>query len=64
MVTLRDNLLEYSSAGSGLAVRTKRSHIHDNVFRHNGAYGFSRGVIVYRLVTADATGDRTPRDGG
>ena len=38
-----NNLLEYSSAGSGLAIQTKLSHIHDNIFRHNGQFGFSVG---------------------
>jgi len=42
-IEFRDNLLEYSSAGSGLAILTKRSHIHDNIFRHNGQFGFSVG---------------------
>jgi len=50
MVTLRgesiefcNNLLEYSSAGSGLAILTQRSHYHDNIFRHNGQFGFAVG---------------------
>jgi len=53
-IEFRDNLLEYSSAGSGLAIQTKRSHIHDNIFRHNGQFGFSVGgwenVIENNLV--------------
>lgn len=42
-IDFRNNLLEYSSAGSGLAIRTKRSHIHGNTFRSNGQFGFSLG---------------------
>lgn len=42
-IEFRNNLLEYSSAGSGLAIQTKRSHFHDNIFRHNGQFGFSMG---------------------
>jgi len=42
-IEFRNNLLEYSSAGSGLAIQTKHSRIHDNVFRHNGQFGFSVG---------------------
>ena len=42
-IEFRNNVLEYSSAGSGLAIQTKQSHIHDNIFRHNGQFGFSVG---------------------
>jgi len=42
-IEFRDNLLEYSSAGSGLAIQTRHSHIHDNILRHNGQFGFSVG---------------------
>lgn len=42
-IEFRDNLLEYSSAGSGLGIQTKHSHIHDNIFRSNGQFGFATG---------------------
>ena len=53
-VEFRHNLLEYSSAGSGLAIQTHGAQVHDNTFRHNGQFGFSLGgggnVIENNLV--------------
>lgn len=48
-IEFRDNLLEYSSAGSGLAIQTRRSHIHGNIFRHNGQFGFAVGGTDNRI---------------
>ncbi|MCX7007579.1 MAG: right-handed parallel beta-helix repeat-containing protein [Kiritimatiellaeota bacterium] len=49
-----NNLIEYSSAGSGLAIQTKRARVHDNILRHNGQFGFSMGgsgnVVENNLV--------------
>jgi parallel beta-helix repeat protein len=42
-IEFRNCLLEYSSAGSGLAIQAKKSKIHDNTFRDNGQFGFSVG---------------------
>jgi len=53
-IEFRNNLIEYSSAGSGLAIQTKRARIHDNILRHNGQFGFSMGgsgnVVENNLV--------------
>jgi hypothetical protein len=42
-IEFRNNLCEYSSAGSGLAVQARRCRVHDNVLRANGQYGLSMG---------------------
>jgi len=42
-IEFRNNLVEYSSAGSGLAIQTKRAHVHDNSLLHNGQFGFALG---------------------
>ncbi len=56
-IEFRGNLLEYASAGSGLAIQTKHAHIHDNTLRANGQFGFSLGgtgnVVENNLVTGN-----------
>ena len=42
-IEFRNNLVEYSSAGSGLAIQTHRAHIHANSFWNNGQFGFAVG---------------------
>ena len=42
-IEFRNNLVEYSSAGSGLAIQTHCAHIHANNFRNNGQFGFAVG---------------------
>ena len=42
-IGFRNNLVEYSSAGSGLAIQCRHSRIHDNTFRANGQFGFAGG---------------------
>lgn len=38
---IRNCLFEYSSAGSGLGVQSRRCRIHDCTFRANGQFGFT-----------------------
>jgi hypothetical protein len=56
-IELRNCLLEYSSAGSGLAIQTHQARIHDNTFRHNGQFGFATGgtenLIENNLVSGN-----------
>jgi hypothetical protein len=56
-IEFRNNLLEYSSAGTGLGIAARHSHIHDNVLRANGQYGFSLGgsenIIEDNLVAGN-----------
>ncbi|MCX7014960.1 MAG: right-handed parallel beta-helix repeat-containing protein [Candidatus Sumerlaeota bacterium] len=56
-IEFRNCVLEYSSAGSGMSIQSKRAHIHDNVFQSNGQFGFALSgqdnILENNLVTGN-----------